>query len=244
MKLSTLTNIAVLLFLGCIVALIIFSTVDYGERKIDSINVTIEDSANCLFLTESVVRQQLDTYGQLLGELQTSINLQEIYNHIEDIASVRELSVYTTLNGELVLKLSQRQPCARLNLASGPDVYIDEDGRTMPLDPQHSARVPIIHADNLEIAQAAMLLINNSVNDEFWGYLIDQIKVSPNGDLTILPRLGAPIFIGAAIDFDHKRTNLITFYREQIKSGNLKNYKQIDLSFRDQVIATRYAHLN
>jgi len=244
MKLSTLITVTVLLFIGGLITVVVYSIDDYKERKVESIEVIIEDTANCLFLTESVVRQKLDTYGPLIGELQASLNLQEIYNHIEEIASVKELTIFTTLAGEMVLKLSQRHPSARLNLSNGPDVYIDEDGLVMPLDPLNSARVPIIHANNMEDAEEALLLINNSVNDEFWDYLVDQIKVNDSGDLIILPRLGAPIFIGAAEDFDHKRTNLITFYREQIKSGNLKNYKQIDLSYRDQVIATRYAHLN
>jgi len=244
MKSSTILTIIVFLFIGITITLLSFATVDLNEKKIESVKVKIENGENSLFLTEAVVRQRLDTYGQLIGELQRNINLQEIYNHIEDIASVRDLSVYMTLEGELVLSLRQRQPLARLNLTHGPNVYIDEDGLSMPLDPKHSVRVPIIHADNIEDAEQAMLMINSYVDDEFWDYLIDQIKVNSNGDLTILPRLGAPIFIGAAEDFDHKRTNLITFYREQIKSGNLKNYKQIDLSYRDQVIATRYAHLN
>jgi cell division protein FtsQ len=80
--------------------------------------------------------------------------------------------------------------------------------------------------------------------DVFWASLIDQIIVEPSGDIVLLPRLGAPIFIGSEQEVDHQKKNLITFYREQVKTGNLKKYTRIDLSYKDQVIATRYAHLN
>ena len=51
-------------------------------------------------------------------------------------------------------------------------------------------------------------------------------------------------FLGGDLNVDEQKKNLITFYREQVRTGNLKNYTRIDLSYRDQVIATRYAHIN
>jgi hypothetical protein len=37
-----------------------------------------------------------------------------------------------------------------------------------------------------------------------------------------------------------KLDKLFTFYFEQIQRGNLNDYKRIDLSYQDQVVAQRY----
>ena len=77
---------------------------------------------------------------------------------------------------------------------------------------------------------------------ETWEPLIDQIIVHSLGELEIIPRIGARVFLGNSIDPEELRNNLITFYRAQIKTGNLKNYSRIDLSYKNQVIAKRHVY--
>jgi cell division protein FtsQ len=65
--------------------------------------------------------------------------------------------------------------------------------------------------------------------------------VNQEGQLAVIPRIG-----GARINFDSldhlesKLNKLEVFYREQITRGNLNAYKNIDLAFKDQVVAQRY----
>ena len=126
----------------------------------------------------------------------------------------------------------------------GPDFYIDEEGLAMPLDQLNSARVPIIHARDIAEAMPAVDFLAKVEGDVFWESLIDQILVDASGKITILPRIGAPLFLGSELEPLDQKRNLLTFYKEHIKTGNLKKYRKIDLSYADQVIATKYAHLN
>ena len=68
----------------------------------------------------------------------------------------------------------------------------------MPLDPNYSERVPIIHAKNIEEVSQAISFIKEIENDEFWTSLIDQIIVHPLGELEIIPRIGARVFLGSS----------------------------------------------
>ena len=233
-----------LLLSACIIGLVSLATLESANRKVESIEITITDAENNLFLNPLRVRAHLDSYGQLLGIHEDKLPLQELHDHLMLIPSVRKASIYPTLSGELNIVLTQKRPQVRVHPEEGPDFYIDELGLAMPLDPVHSARVPIIHAKDINEAGVGMKFLDKVKGDVFWASLIDQIIVEPSGDIVILPRLGSPIFIGSEQEVDHQKKNLITFYREQVKTGNLKKYTRIDLSYKDQVIATRYAHLN
>lgn len=233
-----------LLLSACIIGLVSLATLESANRKVESIEITITDAENSLFLNPLRVRAHLDSYGQLLGIHEDKLPLQELHDHLMLIPSVRKASIYPTLSGELNIVLTQKRPQVRVHPEEGPDFYIDELGLAMPLDPVHSARVPIIHAKDINEAGVGLKFLDKVKGDVFWASLIDQLIVEPSGDIVILPRLGSPIFIGSEQEVDHQKKNLITFYREQVKTGNLKKYMRIDLSYKDQVIATRYAHLN
>jgi len=112
----------------------------------------------------------------------------------------------------------------------------------MHLDEQYSARVPIIHANNYESALKGVAFLDATDGDDFWGALIDQIIVNNKGELELVPRIGSRIFLGLEQDPVVQRRNLLTFYRAQIESGNLKKYSRIDLSYKDQVIARRHVY--
>ena len=233
-----------LLLAAGIITLVSLSTLKSANRKVESIEITITDAENSLFLNPLRVRAHLDEYGQLVGIHEDNLPLEGLHDHLLLIPSVRKASIYPTLSGALNIVLTQKRPQVRVHPEEGPDFYIDELGLAMPLDPVHSARVPIIHAKNINEAAAGMEFLEQVEGDEFWASLIDQIIVEPSGDIVLLPRLGSPIFIGTGQNVSHQKKNLITFYREQVKTGNLKKYTRIDLSYKDQVIATRYAHLN
>lgn len=232
------------LLLGALCALVGFATLDAKTHKVESIDITINDPLNSIFLSEARVRAHLDEFGSLIGLKIETLPLRELHEHLENIPSVKEASVHTTLSGELKITLTQRMPVVRVHPQQGPDFYIDEEGLALPLDQLKSERVPIIHARDISEAMPAVEFLKKVEGDEFWSALIDQIIVDESGKITVLPRIGAPLFLGSELEPVDQKRNLLTFYREHVKTGNLKKYNKIDLSYADQVIATKYAHLN
>ena len=242
MKNSTVTILSISLILGGILVLLGFATIDKAEKRINSIEIHIVGAEGTQFLTPLRVREHLDTYGPVIGLIEKNIPLYEIYEHIMLIPSVQSANIYPTLDGELHLNLRQKNPKARVHSELEGDYYIDEQDKYMYLDEQYTARVPIIHAKSYEDALKGIAFIDATEGDAFWSALIDQIIVDKKGGLELVPRIGSRIFLGLEQDPDIQRRNLITFYRAQIKSGNLKKYARIDLSYKDQVIAKRHVY--
>ena len=242
MKNSTVTSLSISLILGGILVLLGFATIDKAEKRINSIEILIVGAEGTQFLTPLRVREHLDTYGPVIGLIEKNIPLYEIYEHIMLIPSVQSANIYPTLDGELHLNLRQKNPKARVHSELEGDYYIDEQDKYMYLDEQYTARVPIIHAKSYEDALKGIGFIDATEGDAFWSALIDQIIVDKKGGLELVPRIGSRIFLGLEQDPDIQRRNLITFYRAQIKSGNLKKYARIDLSYKDQVIAKRHVY--
>lgn len=244
MKKTILAITAYTLLFGALGALVGFATLDSATHKVESIEITINDPLNSIFLSETRVRAHLDEFGPLIGLNIETLPLREIHQHLENIPSVKIAAIHPNLKGELKITLTQRMPVVRVHPKQGPDFYIDEEGLALPLDVLHSARVPIIHARNITDAKPAVDFLKKVEGDEFWNALTDQILVDESGKLTVLPRIGAPLFLGSELEPEELKRNLLTFYKEHVKSGNLKKYSKIDLSYADQVIATKYAHLN
>jgi cell division protein FtsQ len=242
MKSSTATILSILVLIGCIITLLGFTYADKVEKRITSINISIIDDVDSKFLTVPRVRTHLESYGKIIGELEKDLQLDAMHSHLTNIPSVLNVTIFSNLNGELVIELTQRKAQARVHIDNTSDYYIDELGGSMPLDPNYSARVPIIYAKNSEEVSHAISFIKEIENDEFWTSLIDQIIVHPLGELEIIPRIGARVFLGSSPEPEELKRNLLTFYRAQIKTGNLKNYSRIDLSYKNQVIAKRHVY--
>lgn len=242
MKSSTATILSILVLIGCIITLLGFTYADKVEKRITSINISIIDDVDSRFLTVPRVRTHLDSYGKIIGELEKDLQLEAMHSHLTNIPSVLNVKIFSNLNGELIIELTQRKAQARVHIDKSSDYYIDELGESMPLDPNYSERVPIIHAKNIEEVSQAISFIKEIENDEFWTSLIDQIIVHPLGELEIIPRIGARVFLGSSPEPEELRRNLLTFYRAQIKTGNLKDYSRIDLSYKNQVIAKRHVY--
>ena len=242
MKSSTATILSILVLIGCIITLLGFTYADKVEKRITSINISIIDDVDSKFLTVPRVRTHLDSYGKIIGELEKNLQLEAMHSHLTNIPSVLNVKIFSNLNGELIIELTQRKAQARVHIDKSSDYYIDELGESMPLDPNYSARVPIIYAKNSEDVCYAISLIKETENDKFWTSLIDQIIIHPLGELEIIPRIGARVFLGSSPEPEELRRNLLTFYRAQIKTGNLKDYSRIDLSYKNQVIAKRHVY--
>ena len=145
------------------------------------------------------------------------------------------------MDGTLHIDVWQRRPVMRVHIDGGEDHYLDRDGERMALDPHHTPHLPVMHVTQADQAKMGLRFVNDTRGDSFWNNLTDQLSVNDQGELVLHPRLAGPhIVLGDGSETAHKKRNLLTFYRAQIERGNLRNYKRIDLTYRDQVIAQRY----
>ena len=230
---TTLVLVAVGAVLG-------FASLEAAERRVSSVEVRIQDTQAASFLHAERIQDQLGT-TRLEGELMGDVDLQSVVNHLQALDPCDHAEVYPTMDGVLHIDVWQRHPVMRVHVEGGEDYYLDEKGRRMNLDPHFTPHIPVMHVSRETQATMGYRFVKATKGDPFWDALTDQLSMNDNGELVMHPRLaGHEIVLGDAEDTDHKKRNLLAFYRAHVKRGNLRNFKRIDLTYRDQVIAQRY----
>jgi cell division protein FtsQ len=206
------------------------------------LDVNVEEIKGMFFVDAAGVRDAILQHDSIDGSWVRSVSLKDVTSWVRSIPAVNNVDVYPGLDGVLHVRVSQKEPVARLHTAPNEsDVYIDTNGEALPLSPYFTALVPVIHAPTIDQAHQAFALIQATCKHPIWSVFIDQVNVVANGELEIIPRIGgARIALGDTTNLDSKLNNLLTFYRAQIRRGNLNDYKRINLAFAGQVVAQRY----
>ena len=232
-----LSSIVIVSLLGGVLG---FAKHEANDRRVSGVKVKVMDAASAGFLTPQRIESHLGT-TRIEGERLHDVDLQKVVDNLLGMNPCAKAEVYPTMDGTLHIDVWQRRPILRVHLKDGKDHYLDEQGESMDLDPFHAPHLPIMHAANEGQARMGLAFVQATEGDAFWNALTDQLEVNARGELVLHPRLaGHEIVLGDASAPDHKKRNLKAFYRAQVKRGNLRNIKRIDLTYRDQVIAQRY----
>lgn len=254
-----LAAIGVLLTLG-------FVEHSTANTPITEVKVRVLGGEGVHFIDEMAVRRVIMDQGTaVLGALSGQVEIARIEQQLRAIPCVAEAEVYHDMDGNLHVKVRQREPVLRVINADGSGFYIDAEGWTMPLDEDYAARVPVASGwlmepgvahgpiqvdahDSLvsryrsdDLYRLALFLRN----DPFWSALIDQVVVSADGELELVPTIGGQrILIGDGSALEQRFAKLKLFYAEGIPKADWRRYSRIDLRFSDQVVCTKRNTLN
>jgi len=229
-----LTGLAV-----CVAGLYAFSDARSEKRKIQGVRVQFVGDDN-LYLTEDAVNKLLI---QKIGSLHNVDKDQIVLNTVESVIQahdmVKNAQVYLTVNGELNAKITQRHPIGRV--AAARPFYLDDAGKSMPLSPNHSARVPIITGkitgESLEDAYKILKFINQ---DAFLSKNVIGIHIEDEADYRLKFRLdNFVVRLGDVTDLEEKFNNFKAFYAKATQDKTLAHYQVVSLEFDNQVVCTK-----
>ena len=141
--------------------IIIFGTIGFVEKQYDNrictaINVDIENQFENYFINESDVIKLITDGGELriVGESFEKLNLKEIEMELLKTKFIRDAEVYKDLEGNLMIRIDQSRPIARMMSRKMSDRYICNKGEVLPLSKRYTARVVLIDgafADNTNL---------------------------------------------------------------------------------------------
>ncbi len=252
--------ITILLYLAIMLPLI---AAKKHEIKCSKIIVRILDETNNFFIEEADVLSMLNDKGEkIIGEDINSINVNKLEQFLLLHPSVKEANVHSTLQGDVEIKIIQRNPILRIINKNRESFYVDDEGKIMPLSNKYSAHVLIasgnigLNYTKLIAAQKAKIGDNSVDNsnpllldlyqlaayiyhDEFWRAQIEQIYVLDNG-FELVPRVGTQIIqLGNTDNYKNKFRNLKALYKQGLPSAGWNKYKTINLKYNNQVICTK-----
>lgn len=223
----------------CVTGLYAFSDARSQKRKIQGIQISFSGEDN-LYLTEDAVNKLLI---QKIGSLENVGKEQIVLNTVESVIQahdmVKNAQVYLTVNGKLYAKITQRHPIGRVT--GNRSFYLDDEGRSMPLSINHSARVPIITGKitgkSLEDVYVILKFINE---DPFLSKNVIGIHIEEESDYRLRFRLdNFVVRLGGVTDLAQKFNNFKAFYAKASQDKTLAHYQEVSLEFDNQVVCTK-----
>ncbi|MEJ6663323.1 MAG: cell division protein FtsQ/DivIB [Flavobacteriaceae bacterium] len=231
-------TIRMILLLGLIAFLMGFSIQRNDQRFVQDLSVTFIKNDQPFMALEAVNKLLIQNKDSLLTTPKETLVLKEMEARLVLHPMVRKAQVYVTIDGVLGAKIEQRKPIARVSGAES--FYIDEDGIPMPLSPLYAARVPLVNGDALLYVGQVHELILTLNQDAFIGPRLVSITVGRDGQMVLgLRDTDFAIVLGPVVRVQEKLKNFKAFYQKLAQTEELKGYKNIDLRYNNQVVATK-----
>ncbi len=228
-----------------------------------AVDILINQKGSDLFITADEIRALIvKNQGVVEGKTMNKINLLEIEQMLKDNPYVTNAQVYATLDGDIKIKVAQKNPIARIFNSNDESYYVDSAGLFMPLTDNATPRVLVVNGyinDSYTLnykSNAKKMESDTSVHsvlpsiykiasyinhDAFWKAQITQVYVDSAKEFTLIPRVGGQrIIFGDTTNLKPKFDKLFTLYKEGFNSnGKWNEYATINLKYKHQIICTK-----
>ncbi|HET9055809.1 MAG TPA: hypothetical protein VFN30_03065 [Chitinophagaceae bacterium] len=187
---------------------------------------------------------------KLIGKRLSDVNIKLMEELLEKNICIKNAELFFDNNGVLQIMVEERVPVARIFTVSGTSFYIDGDSERLPLNENFVARVPVVTSFPVETSnlnkkdsiflQQVKAVASFILNNESWMAQIEQIDITPDRQLEMIPKLGNHIIrFGNATDVKQKFHQLSVFYRQVLNQFGWNKYNTVDVRFVNQVVATK-----
>lgn len=217
-------------------------------KVFSEIQVEITGATEHVFVDEKDVKELMQEKGTGPGKSLRQVKLRSIEEMLEKDPWIQNAELFFDNKQVLQVRITERQPVARVFTLMGNSFYLDSSGKALPLSDKLSARVPVFTGlpfsnkpgkTDSALLQDVLRLSRYIVADSFWNAQLAQIDVDDNR-FEMVPVIGNHIIrFGAATDIDKKFKKLFSFYRNVSARVGFDVYETINLEYDGQIVATR-----
>ncbi|MFO8053569.1 MAG: hypothetical protein R6U19_00205 [Bacteroidales bacterium] len=257
---KTLHIIYWIVIIPLMVALVSFAERESREKRCDDFVVEVQYTGDDFLLTaEEVHEQVVKSMDSINGVPVTEIREAGIEAEIAKNPFVKQVKVYTTINGHCIAEVDQRKSIVKYIGKNGNSVYVDDTGILMPDRGSLPARVPVAngnftldvrnpetHQIGIEELQRedldALFRVAKFINrDNTLFALVEQIYLNEEGEIELVTKLGEhSVLLGKAGELEEKFNKLKIFYNNAMVRGGWRQYKQLNLKFKNQVVCKKH----
>ena len=163
---------------------------------------------------------------------------------------IKEAQLFFDNNGILRVKVTEREPVARVFTREGNSCYIDSSGVQLPLPDKLPAQLPVFtgypaarimgRGRDSALTRDILRLTGFIRSDSSWMARIAQIVILPGNEFELEPEQGSQrIHFGDGADIATKFHRLDIFYQQVLSRTDPDKYEHIDVAYAGQVIATK-----
>ena len=228
-----------------------------GSKAICSkVNIDIADNATGGFLDAKVIKERLQKTGLYpIGKPLCGISTRGIEETLRRSPFVKTAECYKTEGGHVYISVTQRMPVIRIKADNGDDYYVDDNDCIMPRTSYTSDLIIASGSISRWYAINYISPLGRAImQNDMWRNLIEQIHVTPELGVELVPRIGDHIiYIGRLPDgadrkrheadiaqfIDRKLTRLEKFYKYGLSQVGWNKYAYINIEFDNQIICKR-----
>jgi cell division protein FtsQ len=187
---------------------------------------------------------------QLVGTPAGSISIKRLERKIGDNPWVKKADLFFDSKQVLWVKVTEREPVARLFTEDGSSFYVDAEGTRLPLKDYYPVQLPVFTSCPLDrqhwtgadttLAREVAVLSTYLQAHPFWMNMVQQVDVVSDRTFDLVPSVGDYVLkIGDTSDLDHKFNRLRVFYERVVPHVGWNKYAVLDARYAGEVIGVR-----
>lgn len=235
-----------------VIVLLVAAIHKEDTRKCTGINVVIKGVSNNFFVDRKEILQAINEYidGSPEGQPVELLNLKSLEADLQKNIWVKNAQLFFDNNAVLQVKITEREPVARVFTSTGNTFYIDSSATMLPLSDKYSARLPVFTnfpSDKKVLIKTDSLLLRNIYTlsmalqaDPFWMGMIDQVDITAQRTFELLPKIGNTVIVfGDAANAEEKLHKLLLFYKKVLSKTGWDKYSVVNVQYANQLVARR-----
>ena len=176
-----------------------------------------------------------------VGKPLDRVDVMAIESALSQHPLVGSAQCYKTGGDKVRINLSSKIPMVRVLNIYGQDFYVDSRGEILT---QHSLAVQLPVATGYidrRFASEDLLEVVRAIDDsEFWKAQVEQIDVTKEGQIQLVPRVGDHLLVlGTADDVESKLDRLMNFYEKGLDNVGWNKYRTISVAYDNQVVCKK-----
>ena len=238
-----LSILSVILLAGYLAYSVISMTKRHEDTRLCAgIDLHITDSLHFDLIDENMVMSLLKEHSlDPVGIPLEAIDVDAIEKVMSQHPLVGEAQCYKTGGDMLRINLSGKVPLVRVLNNRGQDFYVDSHGEILS---QHSLAVQLPVATGYidrQFASKDLLEVVRVIDrSEFWKAQVEQINVTSDGQIELVPRVGDHLLIiGTADKVENKLERLMNFYEKGLDNVGWNKYRSISVAYENQVVCKK-----
>ena len=234
----------------CCVVLLVAAMKAKDSKACSNIEINIKGTTKHMFIKQADVVDVLNKNTVHAGETLDEINLRKTEEQLKSNPWIKDAELFFDNHQVLHVKITEREPVARVFTKNGNSFYIDSSGLRLPVKENATARVIVFTSfpsDKKILSKPDSLVLNDVkaitqyINaDSFLNAQTAQINITSQRTYEITPVVGDQVIrIGNADNLDEKFTKLLAFYKQVFSKVGFERYSVIDVQYERQVVAIR-----
>ena len=232
------------------VVLLIAAMQRKNHQQCTGYEIQISGPEEQLFIDKKKIEEIVFKNRPFINKNISDFNLLALERNLEANAWVKDAELFFDHKGKLTIKVSEREPIARVFTRNGNSFFIDSSGARLPLaetQPAHLLVFTDFPAEKGKLRGADSLMMRDMISlslfinqSSFWSAQIQQVNITPNRTFEMIPLVGNHVVVfGNAENIGQKFDRLETFYKEIMTKTGFDYYVKLDVQYKEQIVATK-----